>query len=643
MSYLEMKSAPLPDMSSGIISIWFRDVSKQPDAVLGSVQPPPNLPPEIEQWPQGFWTVSNANTIMVPPNAQYSVQNDPDFGNSVFFYNPYGMPIGGDYFGSAFLGAASVWIPNSPPVPLNTMTGNSSGIADVDMSPYGVRTLLAFGDPDMDYQYCTWRHDRPDVIPAVQFLNSFGFIIHNNPPPYRPYNGNIGDHGKFYVTGYRINSPAPKGKVPQSFIGVDNDGHLVINLQTKTKATFKGMAYEYSNWSSLMGSCTSLIIDEPHTYSQIGFPFPDGHWESKDGYWNGYKWEARDISGEVMGCAPESFLIYSAAFFLDFANGPIIHDGGWHHLLFAFDISGAVTVETTDAETTGTTTCKAWLAFDDNNFKGDNLQNRPRSHDGFVLPKLRGTQSDQILDCGPCTTFARDTIGMGENDILPRNAWIRGFSGKPEDGITNWAANVGIISDGDDTYSATGRKWGGKVGDFNWMDWTGPIWPLYGHGVAPGPWQAVMDPPKPPGPQQLDHPKYQCGNFVIPVHGHPIGIPCSSNHLKHNTGLEMAELQIWANKTIDTGNEEDRRLFIDYPKKEDGTPDKSKPLQPVPPAVAAAVLGRPDVLLHGAGNWQVGKNTGTSGVDEDGNTMDDGQFEPVAKIYKFKPEPKLGK
>src|SRR5262245_48975651 len=112
MRFLEMVNAPLPNMSSGIISFWFREVSKQRPK-----------PPAAKPWPQAFWTTANAETVMVPPNAQYSVGYDPQFKNiSIFYYNPYGLTKESYVFNDLFLGAAPVWIPNPPPSPLNTMS-----------------------------------------------------------------------------------------------------------------------------------------------------------------------------------------------------------------------------------------------------------------------------------------------------------------------------------------------------------------------------------------------------------------------------------------------------------------------------------------------------------------------------------------
>jgi len=668
MSYLQMDKAPVPDMQKGIISFWFREVQKQqPD------------PPEIQQWPQGFWTTSNAGEVMVPPNGEYSVQVDPEFKNCVFYMSPYGVPIGGLFFGGLFLTGASVWIPNPPPLVTSTWSLadpsqsviNSGLTADTSMSKKGIRTLLTFGDREIPFQYASWRAESPDVIPAVQYLGFAGIVSEAQFPPYAVYSHVIGDNGLFYVRNYRLNEPQTRDniKVPPSFIAIDGDGHLIINLQTKTKATYKGMAFELTDITELVGGQTVLIIPDnvhDYTYTELGFPFPDGVWERRDGFWSGYEFKYKDVSDTVMSCQPESFVIYSgtsSAFDLAL-NQPKVTNGGWHHVLFSFDISGPVHVDTPSAGSDKTgwtythpnmnTSCKAWLAFDDVNRTGANLQNRPPVHDGIILPKLAGTKTTQILDFGPCSTWSRIVGGlsgfgnMEPNAILPRNAWLRPVQGNPKDGLNRNASVWGVLSADDPPFIlATANLMGGcGPGDYNPIPWTGAIWPLYGHGIAPGPWFGTVTPKSPSTPDvhAFDPPTYDCAGFTIPVSGNPIGIPCGADDIANNTGVEMAELQIWAGQTLDTGDVTMRRLFLDYPKDSHGNPDTTKPLQPVSPHVAEAVLGKPDILLHGSGNWKRGRNTGKTATDPDtGQPNPDGQFRPVSLILSFKPDPKLGK
>jgi len=271
------------------------------------------------------------------------------------------------------------------------------------------------------------------------------------------------------------------------------------------------------------------------------------------------------------------------------------------------------------------TACKAWLAVDDRNYTGTELQHRLRLHDGFMLPLLPGVGHD-IFPFGPVTSYSRPDFSppLKPNDILPQGVWVRGFSGTPRIGLPRFASNAPVM----ETSNAFAN-----AGDFDPLYWTGAIWPLYGNGVAPGPWLPVLDPPRPsvPDPKQFDLPQYECASFNLPVSGHPIGVPTSTRHLKHNTGIEMGELQIWANRTLNAGDVKMRRLFVD----EDG--------KPVPPRIAEKILGKPDVLLHGTNNWKKGFNTGRSGVDDEDKTIAAGQFRRVAKIERFVPDPELGK
>jgi hypothetical protein len=426
--------------------------------------------------------------------------------------------------------------------------------------------------------------------------------------------------------------------IPQSFIGVDKDGYLTICLQTNTKATYKGYAYMLKKITEMYASATTLVFQgPPYHYTQIGFPFPDGSWVETKGYWNGYQFEYEDISDKIMGAQPEVFIIGGAPAGFDLTGGPRVNDGAWHHLLFSFDISGPVHSEqpsapppNPDGSSGGptpppiiTTRCKAWLAVDDKNYTDMALQRKPLVHDGFMAPLLPGVGTD-VIGHGPTTSYGRQQLSLGPNDILPLNAWLHGFIGNPKDALLQFASNTPI--------QEVGNAFVPK-GNFNALAWAGSLWPQYGNGVAPGDWLPVLVPPRPtvPDPKTLDVPTYDCPKFNLPVQGFPIGIPASTHHIQHNTGVEMAEFQIWANRTLDTGDVSKRRLFID---------SKGKP---VPPRKAADVLGKPDILLHGTGNWKNGRNTGSTGVNNDGSIKDSGQFDHIARIEKYLPDPQLNK
>jgi hypothetical protein len=110
--------------------------------------------------------------------------------------------------------------------------------------------------------------------------------------------------------------------------------------------------------------------------------------------------------------------------------------------------------------------------------------------------------------------------------------------------------------------------------------------------------------------------------------------------------VEMAELQIFTGVTLDTGVEANRRTFIDFERDADGNPirndDGKRTLKPVNPKQAEDLLGkRPDILLHGTTKWQAGKNTGSLGIDADGEEIPSGQFTPTGEIKKYSPDPSI--
>jgi hypothetical protein len=602
MSYLEMVSSPLPDMSSGIISVWFRDPTLSPA-------------PAADTWP-----------VPVPPDAFSYIDAHPF---ETMFWNAYGMPI--PSFGRYILYPALVTLPYPPPFQTDTM-----------------HMLLTFGNPNQSYDYCPWNLQYPSVIPYVVYTGSpvpgVGWDPAVWPAPYAPYFYYLygGDMGKFTVANYRL-ADAPQSYtdiVPQSFIGVDKDGYIKICLQTKNKADYTGYAYQLDQITNIMATATNLGP------APTGTTPPLQIWP---GYWDGYQFKHKDVSNQVMAAAPECFMIGSGGFNInDAGEGPRVFGPGWHHLLFSFQINGAVEEDQLETDVTNnlpyvshfSTGCKAWLALDDVNYKGSALQKAyPIPMGPFGLPLLPGQGGQLGGVYGTTHVFPRRYFpGLGDNDIVPQNAWLYGGSGTPRSGIVQTYITSAGISNGL-------APFGSPAGDFQALNWTGLLATSYYGAAAVIP----LNPPRPDIPDPMayyDPPSYRGGPFVLPTSGFPIGIPAQERHLKHNTGLEMAELQIWANKTLDTNNLQMRRLFLDYPKDEDGNPDTSKPLQPVNPSVAAKVLGEPDILLHGTNNWKAGRNTGLAGfsIDKLGNTVINkaGQFQPVAAIEKFLPDPKLG-
>lgn len=90
--------------------------------------------------------------------------------------------------------------------------------------------------------------------------------------------------------------------------------------------------------------------------------------------------------------------------------------------------------------------------------------------------------------------------------------------------------------------------------------------------------------------------------------------------------IELAELYIYSGLVLQSS---DWRKFV-----EDGKPRD-------PSDVEDDVHRKPDILLHGTSDWKEGKNTGSLGVDADGNIKEDGQFKPTGKIQEYKPDPSI--
>jgi hypothetical protein len=134
---------------------------------------------------------------------------------------------------------------------------------------------------------------------------------------------------------------------------------------------------------------------------------------------------------------------------------------------------------------------------------------------------------------------------------------------------------------------------------------------------------------------------YPSGSYSpAPIPSGELGLPAASHYVEGIFRAEMAELQIFTGVTLDTSNEGNRRAFIKDGKPVDPTGTEAQP------APAAKLLGKkPEVMLHGNSNWQSGYNTGSLGIEIDGEgtikKLPSGQFTPVAGIEKFKPEPAL--
>jgi hypothetical protein len=120
-----------------------------------------------------------------------------------------------------------------------------------------------------------------------------------------------------------------------------------------------------------------------------------------------------------------------------------------------------------------------------------------------------------------------------------------------------------------------------------------------------------------------------------------ISLPAAEAYVDAIRRCEMAELQIFLDVSLDTSDIRKRRAFIDA-KGNPVAPDKtSSPDDPSSGSID--LLGkRPDILLHSSSNWIKGRNTGSTGVTDEGNQIREGQFTPIGGIASYTPDPSLG-
>jgi len=327
--------------------------------------------------------------------------------------------------------------------------------------------MLTFGDPNQSHDYRPWIVEFPNVLEAVtympQLVNGPQWSITGSPPPYAPW---VESLGKFTVSTMVLGPPEPKPNfVPQSFIGVDKDGYLTICLQTDTKANYRGYAFQ-------LDKVTEIRADASYFEAGPDFITTGGRWIKVPGYWDGYEFWYTDVSNEVMGAQPETFVIGGPPAAFDFVTIPPVSDGAWHHLLFSFDISGGVELQLPSLVGGARpapilqTACKAWLALDDTNYTGGALQHRFAMPDGFQSPLLPGMGTD-VTGFGPVTSAVSSTMNLEANAILPRNCWIISFRNSPKEGLMRFASSAGTWNEASTAYI--------NQGDYNFFPWTANI------------------------------------------------------------------------------------------------------------------------------------------------------------------------
>jgi hypothetical protein len=154
---------------------------------------------------------------------------------------------------------------------------------------------------------------------------------------------------------------------------------------------------------------------------------------------------------------------------------------------------------------------------------------------------------------------------------------------------------------------------------------------------------------------------------LISSNAETFGIPASVVFVDNIYPVEFAELQFFTGVALDTSVEANRRAFISAT----SAPDPDNPDAPLtggtpvapdkkasdtdPQSGSIELLGiTPDILLHGSGNWIVGKNTGpmidNPAYDPDKPESEDNpklipdpdkQFTPTGKIVSYTPDPSL--
>jgi hypothetical protein len=599
-----MRQCPLPNVDKAIISLWFKG------ARSGRANPPIHAPDKL--WAELDWPGTQVQNLCRP--LKTGVPLPPGIVDAFVLWDPYGTVMAPFNWR-----APPALIPPQPPL-AHMPEPNQSMLGQVGILPHDkFNFLLSFGDPDLKYEFRKWVSKQISTFDGV-LEDGITFRYWQFPPPYYPHfltwpnnvgppkaGTPLGNDGKLPVCNIQIDDDSLEQRsiVPQSFIAVTEKGELKIFLQTNTRAQYKGYMYIAREAKALFAYATgnpdNRVILDPTYWTYIG------------PYWAGWEFEYTDQSNQLMGAWPEYF---------QFNAGSVNND--WNHLLFSFDISGAVKVvqgsKGRDATqfvapfiVSSSTGCKAWLALNDRNLTDGDLQNPFPTP--YIGGELNGIGTDEVNLWETLGYFwSRDELKLGPNDIVPQNAYLRSQMGAPRD-------------------SMPGRAWvsrrtaSGFRALTGWEDQLFPTMYMGQIGLHPG----IVDPITTADPRNFDPPSYECQSFSIPIANHPIGIPGSQHHLDHNLGSDHAELQIWFGKTLDTGELLNRRLFITA----EGKPQKM--------SVAEEVLGQPDIRLHLTNNWKKGLNTGSCGIDIDGVVKPEGQFIPVAGIERYQPEPEVGK
>lgn len=667
MSYLKMEKADLPNMKSGIISIWVK------------------VPKRVETVPESKW-----DKTWLPPHLDESMdRNDAAWATSSYWPSP-----------TAQFGCSHIF--TYPP------GGSAFGGGDLVTFKDKFVPFLCFGDPKQQYDRCKWK--KKTIGPPVWVLGKGGVpqnLVAQNPKEGGDWVPEGGTPPPASTTG---DVTKEDNIIPPSAFGIHNNRTLRIILQTKNKAKYTGYAWAQVKSETIHiqtpVSCQD-VLHNPHPCSE-----PEG-WvdfsEKQSIFPNqfvGFNLRYEDVSMLECGAHPEAFIMDTDV---------EIADGKWHHILLCFDLgdgpedgtdpatgygaeaasppSSPAAAPTDGAETppavppqpgsravihaeaTGpdgdrpalagtwgqfsgvngeyalapfgclsglclfgigctyeelacygrpfeevgkfsyanngkiSSKAKAWLYVDDKPITGKELNHR-QAWKTLEGRSVKGNTGKALLDA------------LDKHAILPPNAFLAPF----EEIRTEMSTNK----------TGWERDYRTLLGGFN-----GPA--------------ARIDPTD--EMRQLDHPrpKYEFSPGALPTKGHPVCIPAGDSFgikddkVVANFDIILAELQIWANEKLDFDLEENRRLFIGPKLGPDGKPGDDPSLLPVAMRLPAEKLNTPPhIRLHGSGNWKNGYNTGTigvrisgDGVDQTKTKIDAGQFVPTGGIERKRPNPKI--
>jgi hypothetical protein len=492
----------------------------------------------------------------------------------------------------------------------------------------GLVPFLTFGDPDQPFNRVEWK---------LKKLNTIWLFGKGGAPQ---------DLMSQYPE--KVEEPE-KGIVPPSCIGAHN-GNLRVILQTSSKAKYTGCAWAQDSSQTIhISSPISCqdILHNPHPCSE-----PEGYVDFSDKYgtvkpnqFTGYNFKYNDVSGLECTQHPEAFIM----------DGPRIADGGWHHVVISFDLTGKAAAGGQDA----------FIEYEEYTDAKGEVQERakPRKEESQdvkdakceIKAESTGPDGDPPLP----GTWGQYSGADGEYALAPARYIINdpgypsnvSYAGKaaygaPFEEVGKYGPATGgtiksscrgwMVVDGqsynkgslnhkqayndckdrthfDDNAMAPPNAFlipGAEIRTdmtTNKTGWERDYRTLLGGFNGPA---AKIDSTDEPRRYDYVRPSYELTSASIPIGSKPFAIPGGPKSLwgKHNRNysVTMAELHIWTGKWLDLDKSDRMELLLKDGRKPGsiGKMDKH--------------LGKPNVRLHWSTHWINGKNTGSSGVSETG-------------------------